>query len=173
MDRNAVIMITGAAGFIGSCLLGYLNELGYDQLVIVDEFTDEEKEPNYTGKKFFAQVEREELFEWLKKDPVNIDFVFHLGARTDTTEFDYAVHQHLNVDYSKKIWNYCAEKNIVADVELIRIQQINEAYERMLRNDVRYRFVIDDQGTAVVSVSLVGVSPNVDIFPRRLDFGLS
>jgi alcohol dehydrogenase (NADP+) len=44
---------------------------------------------------------------------------------------------------TQEMLNYCAEKNIVADVEVIPIQEINEAYERMLRNDVRYRFVID------------------------------
>ncbi|MBL7743739.1 MAG: NAD(P)-dependent alcohol dehydrogenase [Chitinophagaceae bacterium] len=44
---------------------------------------------------------------------------------------------------TQEMLDYCAEKNIVADVEVIPVQQINEAYERMIRNDVRYRFVID------------------------------
>ena len=39
--------------------------------------------------------------------------------------------------------NYCAEKNIVSDIEIIPIQQINEAYTRMTKGDVKYRFVID------------------------------
>jgi uncharacterized zinc-type alcohol dehydrogenase-like protein len=39
--------------------------------------------------------------------------------------------------------NFCGEEKIVADVEVIPMQQINEAYERMLKNDVKYRFVID------------------------------
>ena len=39
--------------------------------------------------------------------------------------------------------DFCAEHGIVADVEMIRIQDINEAYDRLLKNDVRYRFVID------------------------------
>jgi uncharacterized zinc-type alcohol dehydrogenase-like protein len=39
--------------------------------------------------------------------------------------------------------DYCAEHNIVSDVEVIPMQEINEAYERMLKGDVRYRFVID------------------------------
>ena len=112
MDKNATIIVTGAAGFIGSCLVGYLNQKGFDNLVIVDDFSDEEKKPNYTGKRFSYQVEREELFDWLNKTNKKIDFVFHLGARTDTTEFDYSVHQHLNVEYSQKIWNYCSEKNV-------------------------------------------------------------
>jgi ADP-L-glycero-D-manno-heptose 6-epimerase len=112
MDKNAVIMVTGAAGFIGSCMAGYLNKKGYENLVIVDEFSEEEKKPNYTGKKISYRVEREQLFAWLKQAPVKIDFIFHLGARTDTTEFDYSIHEHLNVAYSKKIWNYSAENNI-------------------------------------------------------------
>jgi alcohol dehydrogenase (NADP+) len=44
---------------------------------------------------------------------------------------------------TQEMLDFCAEKNIVADIELIRIQDINEAYERMVRNDVKYRFVID------------------------------
>jgi uncharacterized zinc-type alcohol dehydrogenase-like protein len=44
---------------------------------------------------------------------------------------------------TQQMLDYCAEKNIVSDVEIIPIQQINEAYERMIKNDVRYRFVID------------------------------
>ncbi len=63
-------------------------------------------------KKLLVRVERENFFEWMNIEKPVIDFVFHLGARTDTTEFDYAIHQHLNVDYSKKIWNYCTINNI-------------------------------------------------------------
>ena len=39
--------------------------------------------------------------------------------------------------------DFCAEKGISADIELIGIQQLNEAYERLLKSDVKYRFVID------------------------------
>ncbi|HEY5771499.1 MAG TPA: ADP-glyceromanno-heptose 6-epimerase [Chitinophagaceae bacterium] len=112
MDRNSVILVTGAAGFIGSCMAGYLNRKGYHNIIIVDEFDDENKKTNYEDKKIIARIDRNELFDWLNDHPVKIDFVFHLGARTDTTEFDYAVLEKLNVDFSKKIWNYCIEKNI-------------------------------------------------------------
>ena len=112
MDRNSVILVTGAAGFIGSCMVGYLNRKGYHNLIIVDEFDDESKKHNYDDKKIIARVDRNELFDWLTDHPMQIDFVFHLGARTDTTEFDYSILEKLNVDYSQKIWNYCAEKNI-------------------------------------------------------------
>ena len=44
---------------------------------------------------------------------------------------------------TQEMLDYCAEHNIVSDVEVINIKDINEAYERMLKGDVRYRFVID------------------------------
>lgn len=112
MDRNSVILVTGAAGFIGSCMVGYLNRKGYHNIIIVDEFDDESKKPNYEDKKIIARVDRNGLFDWLNDHPMQIDFVFHLGARTDTTEFDYTILEKLNVDFSKKIWSYCTEKNI-------------------------------------------------------------
>ena len=112
MDRNSVILVTGAAGFIGSCMVGYLNRKGYYNIIIVDEFDDENKKANYGDKKIIARIDRNELFDWLSNHPMKIDFIFHLGARTDTTEFDYTILEKLNVDYSKKIWNYCVEKNI-------------------------------------------------------------
>ncbi|HEX2628532.1 MAG TPA: ADP-glyceromanno-heptose 6-epimerase, partial [Chitinophagaceae bacterium] len=70
------------------------------------------KRDNYRSKTFAEKVEREELFQWLKQTDRNIDSIFHLGARTDTTEFDYSIHERLNVEYSQKIWAYCTEKNI-------------------------------------------------------------
>jgi len=112
VDRNSVILVTGAAGFIGSCMVGYLNRKGYHNIIIVDEFDHENKKHNYEDKKIIARVDRNELFDWLSDHPMQINFVFHLGARTDTTEFDYTVLEKLNVDYSKKLWNYCVEKSL-------------------------------------------------------------
>ena len=109
---EACIIVTGAAGFIGSCMVSYLNQQGFENLILVDEFDDEEKELNLLHKKYLVRVEREAFFDWVQREKPVVDFVFHLGARTDTAEFDYAVHQHLNVEYSQKIWNYCTINNI-------------------------------------------------------------
>jgi ADP-L-glycero-D-manno-heptose 6-epimerase len=112
MTKDSIIIVTGAAGFIGSCMVSYLNEQGYENLILVDEFDDDEKELNLHEKKYLIRVERENFFEWLDIEKPDVKFVFHLGARTDTAEFDYAIHQRLNVDYSKKVWNYCTGKSI-------------------------------------------------------------
>jgi ADP-L-glycero-D-manno-heptose 6-epimerase len=111
VDGGAII-VTGAAGFIGSCMVQYLNELGYTNLILVDEFNRDDKIPNLKGKYIRSVVERENLFGWLNINKPKVDFVVHLGARTDTTEFNYSIHQHLNVEYSQLIWNYCTLNNV-------------------------------------------------------------
>jgi len=112
MNTDSTIIVTGAYGFIGSCLVSYLNQQGFGNLILVDEFEDDEKELNLLHKKYLVRVERENLFDWLRKEQPPVEFVFHLGARTDTTEFDYSVHQKLNVEYSQKIWHYCTINKI-------------------------------------------------------------
>ncbi|WP_018617009.1 ADP-glyceromanno-heptose 6-epimerase [Segetibacter koreensis] len=107
-----VIIITGAAGFIGSCMVQYLNEQGYENLVLVDDFGVEGKRRNWERKKFEAIVERYNLFDWLERNNPSVDFVIHLGARTDTTEFNYAIHQELNVEYSQNVWKYCTHNQV-------------------------------------------------------------
>ena len=112
MQENDVIAVTGAAGFIGSYLTGYLNRLGYTALVLVDDFSDPQKSANLAGKKFIHKIHREQFFEWQQAHPGLIKYVFHLGARTDTTEMDYEVHKKWNLDYSKLVWEMCVAGNI-------------------------------------------------------------
>jgi ADP-L-glycero-D-manno-heptose 6-epimerase len=106
------IVITGAAGFIGSCLTGFLNHHGFENLILVDDFGRADKFLNFEAKKFAVTIEREVFFEWALKQKKDIEFFFHIGARTDTTEFDYSVHQHLNVEYSEKVWQFCTLRGI-------------------------------------------------------------
>ena len=112
MQQNDVIVVTGAAGFIGSYLVGYLNQLGFTQLVLVDDFSKENKAVNLAGKQYLHLVERELYIEWQDNNPGLVQAVFHLGARTDTTEMDYAVHKRLNLDYSIQVWKQCVKHNI-------------------------------------------------------------
>lgn len=107
-----MIIITGAAGFIGSNLLERLNKEGFTDLILVDDFSHKEKESNYDGKKYSALVNRDEFIPWLRENQRLTEFVFHLGARTDTTEFDASVFDRLNLNYSKDVWNVCTEFGI-------------------------------------------------------------
>ncbi|GGH74707.1 ADP-L-glycero-D-manno-heptose 6-epimerase [Filimonas zeae] len=102
-----VIVVTGAAGFIGSCMVQYLNSKGFENLILVDDFGEEKKRSNWEGKTFLRTVERQSFFNWLETARPQLQFVFHLGARTDTTEFNYAIHEELNVQYSIDMWKYC------------------------------------------------------------------
>ena len=107
-----MIIITGAAGFIGSCLVSKLNYLGKTNLVLVDDFSNSEKNKNLAGKQFSAQVERNIFVDWLKENASTISEVFHIGARTDTSEFDVAIFDELNLNYSKDLWIICAKYKI-------------------------------------------------------------
>ncbi|MHA8086395.1 ADP-glyceromanno-heptose 6-epimerase [Aquirufa sp. Wall-65K1] len=107
-----MIIVTGAAGFIGSCLIQKLNELNFNYIIAVDDFSFEEKNKNLFGKKIKEKVERTQFFSWLDSNFREVEFIFHIGARTDTTEFDKSIFDDLNVNYSKEIWNRCVEYQI-------------------------------------------------------------
>ena len=111
LDTNfdKMIVVTGAAGFIGSCLVSGLNANGYEDLILVDDFSKTQKDPNLEGKKFSQKVDREVFSEWLDENHKMVYFVFHIGARTDTTEFDVELFNRLNLNYTKKVWQQCAE----------------------------------------------------------------
>lgn len=112
MKTTDVIAITGAAGFIASYLTGLLNQAGFQQLILVDDFSKKEKLPNLEGKEYLQQVHRNDFANWLKEHPGKVQYLFHLGARTDTTEMDYSIHKRLNLDYTKELWKICAEQLI-------------------------------------------------------------
>jgi len=107
-----LIVITGAAGFIGSRLAAFLNTRGFKNLVLVDAFDRADKAINLDDLVFAHKVDRDIFFNWLKELGLTPGFVFHLGARTDTTEFDYEVHRKLNLEYSQLVWQYCTENKV-------------------------------------------------------------
>jgi ADP-L-glycero-D-manno-heptose 6-epimerase len=107
-----MIIVTGAAGFIGSCLIGRLNADNFNSIIAVDDFSDEEKNRNLQGKQIREWVDRKAFMGWLDGNYEDIEFIFHIGARTDTSEFDYAVFEELNVSYSKTLWEKCHDYQI-------------------------------------------------------------
>ncbi len=107
-----MIVVTGAAGFIGSVLVGKLNKEGQNDLVLVDDFSNEAKNRNLENKIYKAKVDREHFFEWLDENHSRVDFIFHIGARTDTAEFDKAIFDKLNLNYTKTMWERCTRYSI-------------------------------------------------------------
>lgn len=104
------IVVTGAAGFIGSCLVSFLNSKGINDLILVDDFSRPDKQRNLEGKSYSKLIDRNTFL--IPSHFQDVDFIFHLGARTDTTEFNKEIFDELNLNYSKDIWNYCVEFNI-------------------------------------------------------------
>lgn len=112
MYFHRMIIITGAAGFIGSCLVSKLNKEGFNDIVLVDDFMKAEREgkmANLEGKTFTEKVERGDFIPWIDENQRLVQFIFHIGARTDTTEFDTEIFDELNLEYSKAVWNKCIE----------------------------------------------------------------
>ena len=107
-----MIVVTGAAGFIGSCMVGKLNNKGFKNIILVDDFSRTEKHPNIARKIYNEKVERSLFFPWLDIHAGEVEFIFHIGARTDTTEFNMAVFDELNLDYSRKVWLACSKYGI-------------------------------------------------------------
>lgn len=107
-----MIVVTGAAGFIGSCLVRKLQDEGFQNIVVVDEFSRPEKLKNLGGKLNLQQINRTEFIDWLKINHQLVEFVYHIGARTDTTEFDVNIFDKLNLNYTKSVWKVCTEFSI-------------------------------------------------------------
>jgi ADP-L-glycero-D-manno-heptose 6-epimerase len=107
-----MIIVTGAAGFIGSCLVSKLNNKGFKEIILVDDFTDPEKIKNLRNKIYSEKIDRKIFFEWLKIHHKEVGFVFHIGARTDTTEINTSIFDELNLNYTKIMWSACSEYGI-------------------------------------------------------------
>jgi len=110
--KMSKIIVTGAAGFIGSCLAGKLNNKGLKDIILVDDFNRLEKEKNHAQKACLDRIDRDRFPGWLDEHAAEVDFVFHLGARTDTTEQDRSIFDRLNLNYSKTIWKACTQHKI-------------------------------------------------------------
>ena len=108
----SMIIVTGAAGFIGSCLVSKLNSLDKNNLILVDNFVSLEKDKNLKGKFFEEKIARSEFIDWFERNTDKITEVYHIGARTDTTESNTDIFDKLNLNYSKSLWTICVKNRI-------------------------------------------------------------
>ncbi len=106
-----MIVVTGAAGFIGSNVAASLLERGYKDLVLSDDFSRESKKGNFENKDV-KLVDRNDFADWLDMNHKQVETIIHLGARTDTTEFDLQLLLQMNTEYTKLLWTKCCDYGI-------------------------------------------------------------
>lgn len=107
-----MIIVTGAAGFIGSCMVNKLNNKGIRDIVVVDDFSNPVKNRNIEHKAISERVHRDDFYVWLEHHHKHVDYVIHLGARTDTTEFNKSIFDHLNLKYTEMVWSSCVKHGL-------------------------------------------------------------
>jgi len=106
---DRLIVITGAAGFIGSCVVRHLNDLGIFNLLLVDDIKKTEKWKNLLNKKCADFISRHDLFKWLEGNQKNVQAFIHLGACSDTMETDGNYLMENNFRYTVRLAQYALE----------------------------------------------------------------
>jgi len=107
-----MLIITGTAGFIGSHLCRKLNAHGEKNIILVDDFTQEKKQHNWKNLEYVDKIQRNDFFQWAEKNVQHIDFIFHLGARTDNFSTNPDIFEQLNVDFSQRIWSFATHSRV-------------------------------------------------------------
>jgi ADP-L-glycero-D-manno-heptose 6-epimerase len=106
------VVVTGGAGFIGSCIIRLLNDLGLNDIIIVDNIGTTEKWRNILNKKYSEYIHKSEFLERIEQGKIkDITHIIHMGACSATTEknFDYLYTN--NLEYTKSLWNYSIKNN--------------------------------------------------------------
>ncbi|MBT8386713.1 MAG: ADP-glyceromanno-heptose 6-epimerase [Ignavibacteria bacterium] len=110
-----MIIVTGGAGFIGSAIVWRLNELGEENILIVDELGSDEKWKNLVGLKFKDFINKYDFIEEVIENGL-VDYgansIIHMGANSSTTEKDADLLLTNNYEYTKAIAEYSLENNV-------------------------------------------------------------
>ena len=110
-----MIIVTGGLGFIGSNIVHMLNQQGYENIIVVDDFTDGTKFTNISDAHIADYMEKEEFLKKITSNPKLFDSVkalIHQGACSTTTEWDGKFMMANNYRYSKELLDYCREQCI-------------------------------------------------------------
>lgn len=107
-----MVIVTGGAGFIGSCIVAMLNEKGIEDILIVDNIRETDKWKNMSNKKYTSYCNRDEFLAMLPSLKGKVTHIFHMGACSATTERNFDFLYKNNFEYTKALWNFCTEENI-------------------------------------------------------------
>ncbi|NGX57778.1 MAG: ADP-L-glycero-D-manno-heptose-6-epimerase [Chlamydiae bacterium] len=111
MFKDQYIVVTGGAGFIGSCVIRTLNDRGYDNIIVVDDFGTDERWKNLVGKKYAEMVSPREIFTWLEGKESLIEAFIHLGACSSTVERDASFLFENNYRFTVRLAEYALEND--------------------------------------------------------------
>lgn len=109
-DATGVI-VTGGAGFIGSCIVRTLNDMGIEDIVIVDHICETDKWLNIRNKKYREYISRDEFLTRLSEYAGRVSHVIHMGACSSTTERNFDFLYKNNYEYTKVLWKFCTEND--------------------------------------------------------------
>ena len=107
-----MIVVTGGAGFIGSCIVAMLNAYGYEDICVVDDIHTTEKWKHLVNKKYSEYVQKDRFLAMLPQLRGKVTHVIHMGACSSTTEKDFDYLYRNNFEYTKALWHFCTEEHI-------------------------------------------------------------
>ena len=106
-----MIIVTGGAGFIGSCIVRMLNDMKIEDIIIVDNIAKTDKWMNLRNKKYIEYINRDNFLLRLSDFNGKVSHIIHLGACSATTEKDFDFLYKNNFEYTKTLWQWCAQNN--------------------------------------------------------------
>lgn len=106
------VIVTGGAGFIGSCIVRTLNDMGIEDITIVDHICETDKWMNMRNKKYTEYINRDEFLKKLPEYAGKVTHIIHMGACSATTERNFDFLYKNNYEYTKTLWKFCTENQI-------------------------------------------------------------
>ena len=141
------IVVTGGAGFIGSCVVRTLNDAGIEDIIIVDNIASTDKWMNMRNKKYITYYHRSQFLEKLP-ELKDVTAIIHMGACSATTERDFDYLWNNNFEYTKALWNYCAETAQHCGLKFFNVYGPNEYFKGSMASMIFHGYrQIREQGS--------------------------